>query len=246
MRCTAIIVLIISSLSSYLHSATIQTSFEGPHNRSESSPSVGVRNSESDFYAIGSGAIRGTSNGSQSIEEAYEDLGENGKIQFHQSATDPADNEEYNAAATAYGYSRGSTFGIGQLWDISIPAKSFSSYFQYISGTGYGVFQLKYVKANYGIIAADTVDMRGVVDRWLEYSFSSEQSFDWINIEPIEGQFMPTILFDNVSFSTESVPEPSSFSLLVLFGLFTAIARNSYRNIIPLSSSLDEKNQREE
>lgn len=124
--------------------------------------------------------------------------------------------------------------------------KSFSSYFQYISGTGYGVFQLQYYKANIGLIATDTVDMRGVVDRWLEYSFSSEQSFDKINIDPINGQFMPTILFDNVSFSTESVPEPSSFSLLVLFGLLTAIGRNLYRNFIPLSSSLNEKNQREE
>lgn len=105
---------------------------------------------------------------------------------------------------------------------------------------------MQYYKANYGLVATDTVDMRGVVDRWLEYSFSSEQSFDWIKIEPINGQFMPAILFDNVSFSTESVPEPSSFSLLVLFGLITAIGRNLYRNIIPLSSSLDEKNQREE
>lgn len=99
------VVFIASTISSYLHAATIQTSFEGQHDRSEFRPSVGDGNSE--FYAIGAGTVVSTSNGSQSYEEAYEVLGENGKIQFHQSATDPADNQDYNAAAISYGYTRG-------------------------------------------------------------------------------------------------------------------------------------------
>lgn len=235
-----------AALTSVLWPATIQSSFEDKYIGNEGRPSVG----NGEFYAIGSGHLWYTWNGltdpifTADGSKAYEDLGTNGKIQFHQSASDP-ENQNYNASQIAFGYTRGGGYS-SKLWDISAPVKSFSSYFQYYSGTGYGVFQLQYYKANYGLIASDTLDMRGVVDRWIEYSFSSEQSFDWINIDPIEGQFMPTILFDNVSFSTESVPEPSSFSLLVLFGLITAIGRNLYRNIIPLSSSLDEKNQREE
>ncbi|MFA9196567.1 MAG: hypothetical protein ACEQSM_03035 [Aliarcobacter sp.] len=235
-----------AALTSVLWPATIQSSFEDKYIGNEGRPSVG----NGEFYAIGSGHLWYTWNGltdpifTADGSKAYEDLGTNGKIQFHQSASDP-ENQNYNASQIAFGYTRGGGYS-SKLWDISAPVKSFSSYFQYYSGTGYGVFQLQYYKANYGLIASDTLDMRGVVDRWIEYSFSSEQSFDWINIDPIEGQFMPTILFDNVSFSTESVPEPSSFSLLVMFGLITAIGRNLYRNIIPLSSRLDEKNQREE
>jgi hypothetical protein len=236
-----------AALTSVLWPATIQSSFEDKYIGNEGRPSVG----NGEFYAIGSGHLWYTWNGLNDPfftvdgSKAYEDLGANGKIQFHQSATDP-DNQNYNSGQIAFGYERGNGYS-NRLWDISAPVKTFSSYFQYYSSnSGYGVFQLQYYKANIGLIATDTVDMRGVVDRWLEYSFSSEQSFDWINIEPINGQFIPSILFDNVSFSTESVPEPSSFSLLVLFGLLTAIGRNFYRNFIPLPSSLNEKNQREE
>lgn len=213
MRRTVFIALIVSTISTYLHSATIQTSYE-----------YYTIGSEPSYPASFSGdfsAVMNNTNEQSLVREWDNDgvnLGSNGILQLHEKNEGWGD--LYSGRVSWAVHIRRQA--LLPRWDISVPVRSFSGLFQYFSNEmGNGTFRIQFEDSQTRtIVATELVDMRGIVGQWLSYSFSSEQQFDRITFIEHDG-----VLVDDIKISTESVPEPNSLALLALGGLALAISK---------------------
>jgi len=132
-------------------------------------------------------------------------LGSNGSVSLHQPNDDL--DQRISFAYTLY------LFGTGADWVVSTPVKQFSSWFQYFSYRGDGIFNLTFLDSsaspNWEVIGTQQINLNGVINDWYTFNFTSSRSFDRVRFEIDED-----IVFDNVSFNT--VPEPSALSLLAI------------------------------